>query len=85
MTISEQNDKTLKQITVQPGKKVLPKPKSDPLERKLHDIKPLVVEPTIRPKSWPNKLEVNILLSHLDDKMNIIKNRNNKTEKFSIY
>lgn len=60
MTITTQNDKVSKQITVQPPKKFIPKPKSDPLERKMPEIKQLATTESIRPKSWPNKLEVRI-------------------------
>ncbi|KAG7211468.1 hypothetical protein KM043_010748 [Ampulex compressa] len=59
MVISEHNDKTLKQMTTtQPAKKILNKPKSDPLERKMQEDKQVAAETTIRPKSWPNKIEV---------------------------
>ncbi|XP_053994801.1 uncharacterized protein LOC128885072 isoform X1 [Hylaeus volcanicus] len=58
MVISEHNDRTLKQMTtVQQTKKVINKPKSDPLERKMQDDKPTTAD-TSRPKSWPNKIEV---------------------------
>ncbi|XP_017787867.1 PREDICTED: uncharacterized protein LOC108570506 [Habropoda laboriosa] len=57
MVISEHNHKTLKQMAAQQPKKVLNKPKSDPLERKVQNDKPTTTE-TNRPKSWPNKLEV---------------------------
>ncbi|XP_012215260.2 serine-rich adhesin for platelets isoform X2 [Linepithema humile] len=59
MAISEHNDKTLKQVSSsskQP-KKVLCKPKTDPLERKMQEDKQATSE-TVRPKSWPNKIEV---------------------------
>ncbi|XP_014469902.1 PREDICTED: uncharacterized protein LOC106741948 isoform X2 [Dinoponera quadriceps] len=61
MAISEHNDKTLKQTSAQapmpkPTKKVLCKPKTDPLERKMQEDKQVTSE-TIRPKSWPNKIE----------------------------
>ncbi|XP_076170363.1 uncharacterized protein LOC143148196 isoform X2 [Ptiloglossa arizonensis] len=59
MVISEHNDKTLKQMaTVQQTKKVVNKPKSDPLERKMQDDKQATTTDTSRPKSWPNKIEV---------------------------
>ncbi|XP_076297919.1 uncharacterized protein LOC143217474 isoform X2 [Lasioglossum baleicum] len=66
MVISKHNDKTLKQmvVAVQQPKKVLNKPKSDPLERKVQEEKPPPPAPptvpteTTRPKSWPNKIEV---------------------------
>lgn len=65
MVISEHNDKTLKQMaTVQQTKKVVNKPKSDPLERKMQDDKQATTTDTSRPKSWPNKIEV-ILLGSL--------------------
>lgn len=58
MVISKHNDKTLKQmVAVQQTKKVINKPKTDPLERKMQDDKPATTE-TSRPKSWPNKIEV---------------------------
>lgn len=66
MAISEHNDRTQKQSlmngtnNVQP-KKVLVKPKTDPMERKnlnLHDDKSGSDSNTSRPKSWPNKVEV---------------------------
>ncbi|XP_024885755.1 uncharacterized protein LOC112463546 isoform X1 [Temnothorax curvispinosus] len=59
MAISEHNDKTLKQIpsSTKPTKKVLCKPKTDPLERKMQEDKQITSE-TVRPKSWPNKIEV---------------------------
>ncbi|XP_071572323.1 uncharacterized protein [Temnothorax nylanderi] len=58
MAISEHNDKTLKQIpSSKPTKKVLCKPKTDPLERKMQEDKQITSE-TARPKSWPNKIEV---------------------------
>ncbi|KAM0735099.1 BTB/POZ domain-containing protein 8 [Formica fusca] len=58
MAISEHNDKTLKQIpSSKQTKKVLGKPKTDPLERKMQEDKQVVSE-TVRPKSWPNKIEV---------------------------
>ncbi|XP_066592396.1 uncharacterized protein [Prorops nasuta] len=58
MAVSEHSDKTLKQPigTTQIQKKPLSKPKTDPLNRKIHD-KSTVNDP-IRPKSWPNKMEV---------------------------
>ncbi|KAL6265228.1 hypothetical protein P5V15_002010 [Pogonomyrmex californicus] len=58
MAISEHNDKTLKQTpSSKQTKKVLYKPKTDPLERKMQEDKQVTSE-TIRPKSWPNKIEV---------------------------
>lgn len=58
MVISEHNDKTLKQTpSSKQTKKVLYKPKTDPLERKMQEDKQITSE-TIRPKSWPNKIEV---------------------------
>ncbi|XP_008559989.1 uncharacterized protein LOC103580120 isoform X1 [Microplitis demolitor] len=58
MTISEANKTASKPTVIAQTKKVLPKPKSDPLERKMQDSKLLAAESTIRPKSWPNKIEV---------------------------
>ncbi|XP_011874782.1 PREDICTED: uncharacterized protein LOC105565854 isoform X2 [Vollenhovia emeryi] len=58
MAISEHNDKTLKQVpSAKQTKKVLCKPKTDPLERKMQEDKQVTSEP-VRPKSWPNKIEV---------------------------
>lgn len=58
MAISEHNDKTLKQVpSAKQTKKVLSKPKTDPLERKLQENKQAITE-NVRPKSWPNKVEV---------------------------
>jgi len=58
MVISEHNDKTLKQPqSSKQTKKVLCKPKTDPLERKMQEDKQTTSE-TVRPKSWPNKIEV---------------------------
>jgi len=58
MAISEHNDKTLKQTSsAKQTKKILGKPKTDPLERKMQEDKQVFCE-TIRPKSWPNKIEV---------------------------
>lgn len=58
MAISEHNDKTLKQMpSSKQTKKILCKPKTDPLERKMQEDKQIISE-TIRPKSWPNKIEV---------------------------
>lgn len=63
MVISEHNDKTLKQMTVaQQTKKVVNKPKSDPLERKMPDDKPTTTDAN-RPKSWPNKIEVTFFIT----------------------
>lgn len=60
MVISEHNDKTLKQMpSSKQTKKVLCKPKTDPLERKMQEDKQVVSE-TVRPKSWPNKIEVRL-------------------------
>ncbi|KYN50179.1 BTB/POZ domain-containing protein 8 [Cyphomyrmex costatus] len=57
MAISEHNDKTLKQTSsVKQTKKILCKPKTDPLERKMQEDKQVCE--TLRPKSWPNKIEV---------------------------
>ncbi|XP_011254461.2 uncharacterized protein LOC105250190 isoform X2 [Camponotus floridanus] len=58
MAISEHNDKSLKQVpSSKQTKKVFGKPKTDPLERKMQEDKQVVSE-TVRPKSWPNKIEV---------------------------
>ncbi|XP_025987836.2 uncharacterized protein LOC105204707 isoform X2 [Solenopsis invicta] len=58
MVISEHNDKTLKPVpSSKQNKKVLYKPKTDPLERKMQEDKQITSE-TVRPKSWPNKVEV---------------------------
>ncbi|XP_019696075.1 uncharacterized protein LOC105181244 isoform X2 [Harpegnathos saltator] len=58
MAISEHNDKTLKQApSSKQSKKILCKPKTDPLERKMQEDKQVTNE-TTRPKSWPNKMEV---------------------------
>ncbi|XP_028049500.2 uncharacterized protein LOC105832635 isoform X2 [Monomorium pharaonis] len=58
MVISEHNDKTLKPTpSSKQTKKVLCKPKTDPLQRKMQEDKHITSE-TIRPKSWPNKIEV---------------------------
>ncbi|XP_018346840.1 PREDICTED: uncharacterized protein LOC108751249 isoform X1 [Trachymyrmex septentrionalis] len=58
MAISEHNDKTLKQTSsAKQTKKILCKPKTDPLERKMQEDKQIICE-TVRPKSWPNKIEV---------------------------
>lgn len=58
MAISEHNDKTLKQVpSAKQTKKVFGKPKTDPLERKMQEDKQVASE-TVRPKSWPNKIEV---------------------------
>lgn len=58
MAMSEHNDKTLKPTPLaKPTKKILCKPKTDPLERKMQEDKQVTSE-TIRPKSWPNKMEV---------------------------
>ncbi|XP_034935006.1 uncharacterized protein [Chelonus insularis] len=59
MTATEQNNKVLKPSTTAPViKKIPPKPKSDPMERKMQDVKFLASDSGFRPKSWPNKLEV---------------------------
>lgn len=63
MVISEHNEKTVRDQTSKQAssskqtKKVLSKPKTDPLERKMQEDKQVTTE-TIRPKSWPNKIEV---------------------------
>lgn len=61
MTMTEANKAAAKPTVIAQTRKILPKPKSDPLERKMQDSKLLAAESTIRPKSWPNKLEVVIL------------------------
>lgn len=62
MAISEHNDKTIKQTPPsKQTKKVLCKPKTDPLERKMQEDKQITNE-TIRPKSWPNKMEVSFAI-----------------------
>ncbi|KAK2579178.1 hypothetical protein KPH14_002701 [Odynerus spinipes] len=59
MAISEHNDKTLKQISITQTRKILNKPKSDPVERKMQEDKPSTSDQApSRPKSWPNKIEV---------------------------
>ncbi|KAF7409533.1 hypothetical protein HZH68_003914 [Vespula germanica] len=59
MAISEHNDKTMKQMSTTQTRKVLNKPKSDPVERKMQeDNKPSTSDAPSRPKSWPNKIEV---------------------------
>ncbi|XP_020280992.1 uncharacterized protein LOC109853361 isoform X2 [Pseudomyrmex gracilis] len=61
MAISEHNDKTLKQGSTSSNskqpKKVLHKPKTDPLERKMQEDKQTTSE-TARPRSWSCKIEV---------------------------
>ncbi|XP_015108754.1 uncharacterized protein LOC107035712 [Diachasma alloeum] len=58
MTISDQTSSASKPSTSQP-KKVMIKPKTDPLERKMQETRAGGQgEATMRPKSWPNKLEV---------------------------
>lgn len=64
MAISEHNDKTLKQMPSKQTKKVLCKPKTDPLERKMQEDKQVVSE-TVRPKSWPNKIEVREIFKNI--------------------
>ncbi|XP_020707456.2 uncharacterized protein LOC105684979 isoform X1 [Athalia rosae] len=60
MVISEHNDKTLKQPTVAPQAKKIPisKPKTDPLDRRMHQEKLTASDTVSRPRSWPNKIEV---------------------------
>ncbi|XP_015604321.1 uncharacterized protein LOC107272080 isoform X2 [Cephus cinctus] len=59
LVITEHTDKTIKQATLVPqAKKVLNKPKSDPLERKVQEEKQAPSDSSSRPKSWPNKMEV---------------------------
>ncbi|XP_063988062.1 uncharacterized protein LOC135168097 [Diachasmimorpha longicaudata] len=58
MASSDHTSNASKPSTSQP-KKVMIKPKTDPLERKMQDTKAIVQgESSMRPKSWPNKLEV---------------------------
>lgn len=66
MAISEHNDKTMKQMSTTQTRKVLNKPKSDPVERKLQeDNKPSTSDAPSRPKSWPNKIEVNFYIFNM--------------------
>jgi len=59
MAITEHDNKTSRQMSSsKQTKKILCKPKTDPPERKIQD-KQITVE-TIRPKSWPNKIEVHL-------------------------
>ncbi|XP_058809408.1 uncharacterized protein LOC131674636 [Phymastichus coffea] len=59
MAISEHNDRTLKQTPLLQTRKLMNKPKTDPLERKLQNDKSTNdVNSVSRPKSWPNKIEV---------------------------
>ncbi|XP_012279426.1 uncharacterized protein LOC105699191 isoform X2 [Orussus abietinus] len=61
MAISEHNDKTTKPVPAVPPpqpKKPLNKPKTDPLERKMQEDKSHAGDSTMRPRSWPNKVEV---------------------------
>ncbi|XP_043481128.1 uncharacterized protein LOC122510500 isoform X2 [Leptopilina heterotoma] len=56
--ITEYNGKSVKSTTtIQQTKRVFNKPKTDPLERKMQEEKPPADNP-LRPKSWPNKIEV---------------------------
>lgn len=64
MVISEHNDKTKQIPSSKQTKKVLGKPKTDPLERKMQEDKQVVSE-TVRPKSWPNKIEVYLNFKNL--------------------
>ncbi|XP_011499063.1 PREDICTED: uncharacterized protein LOC105363146 [Ceratosolen solmsi marchali] len=59
MAISEHNDRTFKQTPLLQTRKIMNKPKTDPLERKLHNDKlSNDTSGVSRPKSWPNKIEV---------------------------
>ena len=59
MAISETTDKTLKPTPLLQTRKVMNKPKTDPMERKTrNDRFSSEVSNTIRPKTWPNKVEV---------------------------
>lgn len=61
MAISEHNDRTLKQTPLLQTRKIMNKPKTDPLERKVQNEKLTSDTSSIsRPKSWPNKMEVRI-------------------------
>ena len=69
MAISEHNDKTQKQNSTNvtnnsnTAKRILAKPKTDPMERKnlnFQDDKSGSDSNSSRPKSWPNKIEVTI-------------------------
>ncbi|XP_033224067.1 uncharacterized protein LOC117177463 isoform X2 [Belonocnema kinseyi] len=58
--ITEYNGKSVKSTTTtttQQTKRVVSKPKTDPLERKMQEEKP-TTDSALRPKSWPNKAEV---------------------------
>ncbi|XP_051175627.1 uncharacterized protein LOC127290860 isoform X2 [Leptopilina boulardi] len=60
--ITEYNGKSIKSTTTtttttQQTKRVFNKPKTDPLERKMQEEKSTADNP-LRPKSWPNKIEV---------------------------
>ncbi|KAJ8688511.1 hypothetical protein QAD02_024306 [Eretmocerus hayati] len=58
MAISEHNDRTSKQTPLLQKRKVMNKPKTDPLERKMQTEKLMMNETSVsRPKSWP-KIEV---------------------------
>lgn len=57
MAISEHNDRTLKQTPLLQTRKVMNKPKTDPLERKIKDKLLSENDSVSRPKSWP-KIEV---------------------------
>ena len=62
MAISEHNDRTSKQTPLLQTRKVMNKPKTDPLERKLQNDKLSIDSNNVsRPKSWPNKIEVDII------------------------
>ncbi|XP_014216574.1 uncharacterized protein LOC106645267 [Copidosoma floridanum] len=60
MAISEHNDRTLKQTPLLQTRKIMNKPKTDPLQRKLNNDKSEndLTGSFSRPKSWPNKIEV---------------------------
>ena len=62
MAFSEHNDRTTKQTApLLQSRKILNKPKTDPMERKvtLHTDKLInEINSVSRPRSWPNKIEV---------------------------
>ncbi|XP_008215443.1 uncharacterized protein LOC100123317 isoform X2 [Nasonia vitripennis] len=76
MAISEHNDRTLKQTPLLQTRKIMNKPKTDPLERKSQNEKLTSDTSSIsRPKSWPNKMEV---------KSRYLEPRNRPTSKESV-
>lgn len=69
MAISEHNDRTLKQTPLLQTRKIMNKPKTDPLERKIKDKLISENNSVSRPKSWPNKIEViNYFINNLKKK-----------------